>query len=932
MFRTPRNAAIQTLSKAWATRRFIADRDLAGWLRLRTARPQTFSMVVAIYKVEDYLDDFARSVLRQRGGLKQLEVIFVNDGSPDRSGEIAKAWVARRPDVFRYIEQENQGVAAARNAGLRIATGDWVGFPDPDDFFSRNYLLEARIAAMRGGEKLAAITPNLIFYWEARHMFRDGHPLRYRFRKGRRTVPLAEMDRDIFNSASHLFLRRSIIDASGALFDPNIKPTFEDGSFVNNVLLSVEDGAIRFAPAAHYFYRRRADNSSAINNAADDRRWFTDQIRLGYLGLINNALSRWGYIPIYIQRIVLYEIMWRFRHVLNNANRASFLEDSEVEEFKALLHEAFEHISCDTINEFELAGCTEEYKVAILGHYKSTTRVAQRVYVKDLDEVKSLVQLAHYDVPGYERDITVRVNGKVADKLFPSGRSADLLGDVFFRERRFWVRAEPADLIEITTAGAETTQIFARGGIFTEPASRETLFTPRPGPTGIAALRYRMRRIKARGFGLARTVLLGNRSLLQNARRKLKLMAVRRYAQSDAARNLYGDCWLLMDRGDRADDNAEHLYRYLMKTGQTDRAYFVVEAGSPDWDRLSAEGFRLLDYRSREHIAALINARFLISSHADNTVLWPEERKHIGDLTHYRYVFLQHGVTTNDLSGWLNHKPIHLFITAMPSEYDGIADPAGQYLVSEKETVLTGFARHDRLLEMAAKPSIILITPTWRQNLIGAAAPGSYERDKVDEFSDSLYARSWSGLLNDPRLAEAARQHGLQIVFCPHPNMMIYVPDFGVPEHVRVVEPSKEGGYQPLLAKAAVLINDYSSVASEVAYLNRPVVYYQFDEGEIFSGGHTYGKGPFDFRRDGFGPVTTAHDATVDAIIAAISGDEDPVYAERRMQAFPHRDGRCCARIHQAILALDDPAADALPSRPNAPTLPDRENALPEAG
>ncbi|MEZ5882651.1 MAG: CDP-glycerol glycerophosphotransferase family protein [Paracoccaceae bacterium] len=74
-----------------------------------------------------------------------------------------------------------------------------------------------------------------------------------------------------------------------------------------------------------------------------------------------------------------------------------------------------------------------------------------------------------------------------------------------------------------------------------------------------------------------------------------------------------------MDRGDRADDNAEHLYRYLMKTGQADNAYFVLEADSPDWARLSAEGFRLLEFRSREHIAALINARFLISSHADNS-------------------------------------------------------------------------------------------------------------------------------------------------------------------------------------------------------------------------------------------------------------------------------------------------------------------------
>ena len=167
MLRDIRKTIIQALTKVWSTRRYIKDRDLIGWLQLRSASPQTFSMVVAIYKVEEYLDDFVHSVLRQRGGLKHLEVIFVNDGSPDRSGEMAKAWADKRPDVFRYIEQENQGVAAARNAGLRIANGDWVGFPDPDDFFSRNYLLEARIAALRGGEKLAAITANVIFFREA---------------------------------------------------------------------------------------------------------------------------------------------------------------------------------------------------------------------------------------------------------------------------------------------------------------------------------------------------------------------------------------------------------------------------------------------------------------------------------------------------------------------------------------------------------------------------------------------------------------------------------------------------------------------------------------------------------------------------------------------------------------------------------------------
>lgn len=929
MSRSPRKAIVQALTKVWSTRRFIADRDLAGWLRLRNAPPRTFSMVVAIYKVEDYLDDFVRSVLRQRGGLKQLEVIFVNDGSPDRSGEIAKAWAARHPDVFRYIEQENQGVAAARNAGLRIATGDWVGFPDPDDFFSRNYLLEARIAAMRGGEDLLAIKPNLILFQEASHRFQDRHRLRYRFTKGRRSISTDDMGDYIQVSASHFWMRSNILRELGIVFDSKVLPTGEDLHFVNRFYALAPRGRISIIPAAIYYYRKRSSEGSAVNTARDKITWYDDELRFGLLDLLATAKKAHGRVPVFIQRTVLYIIMWRFKHLLNHAERAAFLSDQQKTVFKGLVQEVLNDVDPDTIDEFKLADCTEEHKVALLSHYKSITRDPQRVYLKGLDRIKSLIQFAYVETPGHCRTITVRVNGVEVEKLFPSCRNTDFLGEVYFREQRFWIRADGSDTIEIDTAGSKETEVIGRGGKFSGPFTFDALHARQKSPTG---LRVIVRRIKSKLAKVARNIVIRNVSLIGDVRKRVRISALRRYAQSSAARGLYGGCWLVMDGVDRADDNAEHFYRYLMKTGNAGRAYFVLGADSPDWSRLSSEGFHLLQFRSREHIAALINASFLISSHADPFILWPEARRNIGDITDYRFIFLQHGVIDKDLSTWLNQKPISLFITSTPMEYESIAASDSPYVFSKKEVALTGLARHDRLLAYATKPEIVLISPTWRRSLISTIAEGEHKRDKVNEFSASQYARCWANILRDPRLENAANRNGCQIVFCPHPNMMVYVRDFGLPAHVKVVEPSKEGGYQPLFAKTATLVTDYSSVASEVALLGRPVVYYQFDEDEIFSGQHTYTKGPFDWRRDGFGPVTTAHDATVDAIIAAISGDEDPVYAERRMQAFPHRDGRCCERIHQAILALDDPAVDALPSRPNAPTQPDRENALPAVG
>src|SRR5690554_6930860 len=93
---------------------------------------QKVSLIVPTYNVEPYIQEFLASVTSQTTGLRNLEVIIVDDGSTDRSGEIAQAWARRYPNTIRYIRQENKGLSGARNTGLNHATGDWVSFPDPD--------------------------------------------------------------------------------------------------------------------------------------------------------------------------------------------------------------------------------------------------------------------------------------------------------------------------------------------------------------------------------------------------------------------------------------------------------------------------------------------------------------------------------------------------------------------------------------------------------------------------------------------------------------------------------------------------------------------------------------------------------------------------------------------------------------------------------
>lgn len=89
------------------------------------------SVIVPIYGVEKYLEECIESILNQT--YKQLEVILVDDGSPDRCGEICDRY-AQKDSRIIVIHQKNSGAAAARNAGLRIATGEYITFMDSDDY------------------------------------------------------------------------------------------------------------------------------------------------------------------------------------------------------------------------------------------------------------------------------------------------------------------------------------------------------------------------------------------------------------------------------------------------------------------------------------------------------------------------------------------------------------------------------------------------------------------------------------------------------------------------------------------------------------------------------------------------------------------------------------------------------------------------------
>lgn len=372
-----------------------------------------------------------------------------------------------------------------------------------------------------------------------------------------------------------------------------------------------------------------------------------------------------------------------------------------------------------------------------------------------------------------------------------------------------------------------------------------------------------------------------------------------RFAHNFAKLFVKKDIWLISDRADSAGDNGEALFEYLKKNKiKGVKPYFVLKKSSKDYKRIKRIG-SVVEPETTKYKLLYTFATRNISSQFESTIMNPITcGSYLKDIIKVKNVFLQHGITKDDLSSCYNRfiNNIDLFVTAANEEYNSIIDiPA--YGCDENNTKLVGFPRFDKLNNKAEK--IIFIVPTWRRNCLMDMKSG----ELVGNFEDSSYYKFYSALLYDDRLISAARENGYKLCFFPHHLMRMAKDYFKDLDNV-FVDPS-QFSYNDVFKKGALLVTDYSSTQFDFAYLKKPIIYCHFDRDEFFAS-HTYKEGYFDYERDGFGKVTYCLDDTVSAIVDYINNGTEmsEAYKERVHKFFAFNDKNNCERVVKEILKL----------------------------
>lgn len=286
----------------------------------------TLSVIVPCYKVEDWLDRCVRSILAQ--SLRDIEVILVDDGSPDGVPRLCDTWAETDARV-NVVHQANAGLGMACNAGLDAARGEWVAFVDADDWIDapmyETMLREARregaqlvLTGLKRVDQRGIISP--MPHPEKRRVFRGAEEVRALMLDMVAAAPADPVERHIQMSAKTVVYHRALLMQGGVRFESERRFLSEDLLFNLDALSHADCAVVLPERFYNYFQNSASITHSCRLDRLPDYVAFYHELRRRYPAL--KADTDWalrtdrllvGYVRNYLRAVAVARAPLRAR-------------------------------------------------------------------------------------------------------------------------------------------------------------------------------------------------------------------------------------------------------------------------------------------------------------------------------------------------------------------------------------------------------------------------------------------------------------------------------------------------------------------------------------------------------------------------------------------------------------------------------------------
>ena len=260
---------------------------------------ELISVIVPVYKVEDCLDKCVQSIVSQTYPV--LEIILVDDGSPDRCGELCDQW-AKKDSRIRVIHKENGGLSDARNAGMQIATGSLISFIDSDDWIDPDFLQTLLSAMQREQAQVAECAVELVN--------ENGEVLRCRKAAEVSCVDKLEalhrliLEEGLYQTVWNKLYRREVLE--GLFFEKG--KYHEDDFWTYRVLDRIQRLAVVDRPMYHYLQR----GNSIMGLGYSLKRLDGLDARMGRM----EYLSKYSQLRNLTRQQLMLDYLWHLQSIL----------------------------------------------------------------------------------------------------------------------------------------------------------------------------------------------------------------------------------------------------------------------------------------------------------------------------------------------------------------------------------------------------------------------------------------------------------------------------------------------------------------------------------------------------------------------------------------------------------------------------------------
>lgn len=871
------------------------------------------SVIIPIYNVEKYLEETILSIVRQSIGFNNIQLILVNDGSPDNSEEICLRYVNLYPNNVVYLKKENSGVSDTRNYGMKYIEGKYVNFLDADDIWDKD--------AFEKGYNMLETNNDIdlvVFRMKRFEGKKDRHQLDYKF-DGDYVVDLRK-DYDKIQLSSCTILYRSKLFKK-YFYDKTLRIA-EDYKLVNEIILEkLKYGMIS---SSSYNYRVRGNASSAMQSLGNKKEDYIINVRNCHKKLIDKSIKLYGKVVEYLQYSLVYEIQWRL------INSKVILTEEENIEYAKLLREIIGH--CDDHIIIEQLSKSQNFIFKNLD-FKYNELICKKIKIEnnsicyknkkifDLEQLYATIFCLEINnnklnvsclfdiISGHDYNLYAKVNDSKYikfDKIVVECKDNNLFTLANFYNTNYYD-------ININLENVDSIELFVEIDGKKYPVSLK--FDKHSKLNNCKYSYY-----KNNEFILthkdSRIILVNQKTNFVVIKYLFELLFVKKEILSFGILFLYyltypfvkHDNWIVSDRYDVAGDSGEWLFKYIRANSKKSNVFFALKKNSKDINKMKSFG-KVLKFNSVSYYLKYLNSEVVISSHVDGFIHKPYGRKQIflNHVCNRKFVFLQHGITKDDVSSWLGkyNKNISMFICTAREEYNSLFNKTYMY---DKDVVkLTGLPRYDNLLSGdIEEENLVALMPTWRSSLVGSVVAGTQDRGYNKSFVNSDYYKFYNGIINDKRIKKMLKDKNYKILFCLHPSMKGQIKDFKGNEFVNI---TYYVDYPTIFKKAKFMITDYSSVFFDFAFLNKPILYTQFDKNIIHKIHSVYTDSSyFDYERDAFGDVVYDCETAINKIVEIVNNGckMDDKYKKRVDKFFKYKDNRNCERVYNEILKMLD--------------------------